>query len=259
MQRLKAVCTCLLALALTACDNPQYILHPASNPVFGDVRQSLDDVANTAIISPVRMGAYLSPVSGKYFRPVLPSDSRNAIIYVYRPHSVWNAEEIQAPGFFINGQFIYGLKDNGYFWVELPAGDYVFTAQRPLAFIYLKNIFQVKLTLDGGKSYYFRYDEENRIPKPADQPDLIAAGPLLQMPDDRGLRQIEGSVLEEPGVTFALGKHPDWAAFDLYRKPKDVHPSHIEDDPTPPATGAGADLGRARRVWWNPFTWDSSY
>lgn len=259
MLRLRALVPGLLALALAACDNPQYLLHPASNPMVTDARQQLDDAVDSTNLDPVRFGAYLAPVHGKYFHPVLPIDSRDAIIYVYRPHSVWNSEELQAPGFFINGKFVYGLKDAGYFWVEIPAGTYNLSAKRPLALIYLKSIFATNITVDGGKSYYFRYDEENRVTKPDNHPELVEDGPLLQMPDDRGLRQIEGSVLEEPGVSFAYDKHPEWTAFDLYTHPGPVHPGRIEEDPIPEATNTQADLGRVHRQWWNPFTWEASY
>jgi len=259
MQRLKALVPGVLALLLAACDNPQYLLNPASNPAVTDARQQADNVIDSVNMDPVRFGSYLAPVHGKYFHPVLPIDSRDALIYVYRPHSVWNAEELQAPGFFINGKFVYGLKDAGYFWVEIPAGTYNLGAKRPLGIIYLKSIFDVSVTVDGGKSYYFRYDEENRVHKPDNHPELVESGPLLQMPDDRGLRQIEGSVLEEPGVSFAYDKHPDWAPFDLYTKPGQPHPSRIEENPIPEASAVSADLGHVHRVWWNPLTWDSSY
>lgn len=257
MQKLKAGICGLMALGLAACSNPQMVVSPGSNTIPSDLRQTIDDVIDTTILHPVRMGAYIMPVEGKYFRPVEPLDSRNALIYVYRPHSKWNAEELQAPGFFVNGQFIYGLKDSGYFWVEVPAGKYNLLAKRPLAIIYLKTIFDVNVTVEGGKSYYFRYDEENRLAKPADHPELIAQGPILQMPDDRGLRQIEGSVLEEPGTTVALETHPEWTPFDTYPNPVPINPARFEEDKSPAATGRPADLTRSHRVWWNPLTWDT--
>lgn len=256
MRRLKAGGLGLLAILLAACQNPQYVVSPTSAPQMGEVRQKIDEVIETTMLHPVRRGAYLKPVEGSYFRPVEPLDSRNALIYVYRPHSKWNAQELQAPGFFLNGMFIYGLKDAGYFWVEVPAGTYTFTAKRPLAIIYLKEIFETKLTVEGGKSYYFRYDEENRVKKSADHPELIAAGPLLQMPDDRGLRQIEGSILEEPGHTLGLDMASQWSPFDLYDNPQPVDLSRIEEDPKPKATGTPASLHGTHRVWWNPLTWD---
>lgn len=259
MQRLKALAYSLPILALAGCANPQYMISPASNEQLIGIRQSVDDAIESTAIDPVRLGTYLAPVHGKYFHPVLPMDVRDAVIYIYRPHSVWNAEELQSPGFFINGKFVYGLKDGAYFWMEIPAGTYHLSAKRPLGLIYLKSIFATDISVDGGKSYYFRYDEEKRVAKPDNHPELVQAGPLLQMPEDRGLAQIEGTVLQEPGITFAYDKHGNWAPFDLYTKAREPNTARIKDNPVPEATNVQPDLSRPHRQWWNIFTWDSEY
>lgn len=251
-----------LLASLVACGNPQYVLHPASNPQIMDARRLVDEVVETSILQPVRLGAYLSPTQGHYFRPVEPLDSRNAIVYIYRPHSTWNAQELQAPGFFLNGTFIYGLKNAGYFWVEVPAGRYTLVAKRPLAVVYFKTIFELPLNLEGGKNYFFRYDEEDVAPEPKKNtpppaPDaLVHLGPLKQMSDDQGLREIEGTVLQWPGLTVALDQAEVWAPFDLYPNATDVPASNIEVDKAPPAQGRPASLKGGHRVWWNPLTWD---
>lgn len=259
---LRNLCGVSLLVGLSACGNPQYLLHPASNPQAADARRLVDEVVETTILQPVRLGAYLSPTEGHYFRPVEPLDSRNAIIYVYRPHSKWNAQELQAPGFFLNGTFIYGLKNAGYFWAEVPAGTYMMVAKRPLAVIYFKTIFELPLTVEGGKSYFFRYDEEDLAPTPKKNapppaPDaLVHLGPLKQMPNDQGMREIEGTVLQWPGLTLAQDQTESWTPFELYPNATEVSASNIEADKAPPAQGRPASLRGGHRVWWNPMTWD---
>jgi hypothetical protein len=167
MRHLKALVGAALALIMAACSNPQFIIHPSSNPTATKTRQQLDALLDTTAIRPLRMGSFMFPNKGEFFRPLMPTDSRNAIVYVYRPQTDWNDQEVQSPGFFLDGQFLSGLKSGSYFWFEVPASQYYFNAKRPLAVIYLKTIFEAEFFFEGNKSYYFRYDEENPGPKKA--------------------------------------------------------------------------------------------
>ena len=265
-----------LAVALSACSNPQYLIHPASDPAVTHARQTVDNAVASSLLQPLRWGSFVSPAKGAMFRPVLPVDSRNAMVYVYRPQSKWNDEEIQSPGFFINGKFISGLKSGSYFWFEVPASRYNFNAQRPLIAIYFSNIFDVTVDFEGGRNYYFRYDEENLGPtEPAKGAALLVVGPLHQIPEAQALTEISQTRSMGVGKVLLADNQPQWAPFDLYPNAKPVSansldaltgaPRDVGSDPVQPAQGenidahsdgaSGAVRAKSESHWWNPTTW----
>jgi hypothetical protein len=220
MRQIKTLFVGIIALALVACSNPQYLLHPGSNPAATSFRQGLDNAMDTSLLKPVVWGSFLFPSKGAYFKPLLPTDSRNAIVYVYRPQSAWNDAEVQAPGFFLNGKFLSGLKSGSFFWLEVPGSTYYFNAKRPFTLIYLKTIFEVDMVLEGGKSYFFRYDEENPGPtKVVKGSSLLVIGPLRQMPDAQGRLEIAQTRSMGVGNVLYADKQPQWSPFDLYANP----------------------------------------
>ncbi|HET8729974.1 MAG TPA: DUF2846 domain-containing protein [Moraxellaceae bacterium] len=222
MRQLKALFGAALALAVSACSNPQFLINPFSSPAATEMRQDIKTTADTTLLQPIVFGSFLFPVKGEFFKPVLPTDSRNALVYVYRPETDWNDEEVQAPGFFLNGQFLSGLKSGSYFWFEIPASTYYFNAKRPLSFFYLTTIFETDVNFEGGKSYYFRYDEEHPAPKkPAKGAALLVAGPLQQMPPSQGLVEIAQTRSMGAGQVMLADPQPQWSPFDFY---KDAHP-----------------------------------
>lgn len=281
MRHLKALVGAALALTMAACSNPQFIIHPASNPTATKSRQQLDSLIETTSFKPLRMGSFLFPNTGEFFRPLIPTDSRNAIVYVYRPKSDWSDQEVQSPGFFLNGQFLSGLKSGSYFWFEVPASQYYFNAKRPLAVIYLTTIFEADVFFEGNKSYYFRYDEENPGPKKvAKGTAMLVAGPLRQMADAQGLAEIRETRVMGVGRVFLADEQPQWAPFDFYADAQPVLPDRM-DATSPPAinlrteeasapvdnattaeggaTTEGAAVPAAKsatkRPWWNPRGW----
>lgn len=266
MRQLKALFGAALAVMLAACSNPQYLIHPTSNPAAAQTRQTLDYVVDTSTFQPLRWGSFLFPAKGSLFRPVLSTDSRNAMVYVYRPQSSWNDAEVQAPGFFINGQFIAGLKSGSYFWFEVPASSYVFTAKRPLAVLYITTIFETDLVLEGGKSYYFRYDEEHPGPeKAAKGAALLVVGPLTQVPDSQALPEIGQTRFMGDGRVLMADPQPQWAPFDFYADAKPVQkasldatsprPEQLRSDEEIRAEMSEEEQKAADRRWWNPATW----
>lgn len=220
MRQIKTLFVGIIALALVACSNPQFLLHPGSNPAATSFRQGLDNAMDTSLLKPVVWGSFLFPAKGAYFKPLLPTDSRNAIVYVYRPQSDWNDAEVQAPGFFLNGKFLSGLKSGSFFWLEVPGSTYYFNAKRPFTLVYLKTIFEVDMVLEGGKSYFFRYDEENPGPtKVVKGSSLLVIGPLRQMPDAQGRLEIAQTRSMGVGNVLYADKQPQWSPFDLYANP----------------------------------------
>ncbi len=274
MRQIQALFLAMAALALTfslgACSNPQYLIHPASNPLATEGRQTVDKVIDTTTLQPLRWGSFFFPVKGAMFKPVMPTDSRNAIVYVYRTQTEWNDQEIQSPGFFINGEFMSGLKSGSYFWFEVPASNYNFTAKRPLTLIYFNTIFSTDVTFVGGERYYFRYDEENLGPaKPAKGSTLLVLGPLHQMPESQALQEITRTRSMGVGRVLLADAQPQWAPFDVYagaqpvtRESLDVTSKKMvmlrsqeeiqaEEDPE----GIFEQAKPQESHWWNPASW----
>lgn len=273
MRQLQALFLAMAALVLTfslgACSNPQYLIHPTSNPVATESRQTVDNAIATTTLQPLRWGSFLFPVKGAMFKPVQPTDSRNAIVYVYRPESKWNDQEIQSPGFFINGQFMSGLKSGSYFWFELPASNYNFTAKRPLAIFYFNTIFSTDVTFVGGERYYFRYDEENLGPKkPTKGSALIVLGPLHQVPESQGLLEVTQTRSMGVGRILLADSQPQWAPFDFYADAQPVPKESLDATSDRPTMLRSEEEIRAEEDpegifqakseeshWWNPTTW----
>lgn len=281
MRHLKALVGAALALTMAACSNPQFIIHPSSNPTATKSRQQLDALIETSTLKPLRLGSFLSPNKGEFFRPLIPTDSRNAIVYVYRPQSDWNDQEVQAPGFFLDGQFISGLKSGSYFWFEVPASQYYFNAKRPLAIVYLKTIFEAEVFFEGNKSYYFKYDEENPGPKKlAKDTTMLAIGPLKQMAEAQALPEIRQTRVMGVGRVFLADAQPAWAPFDFYPDAVPVDPSRMDatsprvtdlvveeefvpvesdaagEETSPSGEAAGEAAPPAKKTpWWNPRGW----
>lgn len=270
MRQFKALFSVTFLLALAGCSNPQYLLHPVSNPAAGQARQQIDKLLDTSLPRPLAWGSFLAPAKGAFFKPVLPTDTRNAIVYVYRPQSSWSDAEVQAPGFFVNGEFISGLKSGSYFWFEVPARTYFFNAKRPIAVLYFKTIFEVDATFEGGKNYYFKYDEDNPGPKKLVKGSpLIAIGPLQQLPENQALKEIASTRSMGVGRVLYADQQPMWAPFDMYANPQPVEAARL-DALTKQAKyvqskeliefGEVDENGNVivrptERKWWNPTTW----
>lgn len=229
MRQFKALFSLTFLFALAACSNPQYMLHPVSNPAAAQARQQIDQLLDTSLPRPLAWGSFVAPAKGAFFKPVLPTDTRNAIVYVYRPQSSWSDAEVQAPGFFVNGEFISGLKSGSYFWFEVPASTYFFNAKRPIAILYFKTIFEVNATFEGGKSYYFKYDEDNPGPdKLVAGSPLIAIGPLQQLPENQALKEISSTRSMGIGRVLYADRQPQWAPFDMYANAQPVEAARLD-------------------------------
>ncbi len=166
-------------------------------------------------------GAFIQAAGGNTFEPMDTLDPRNAMVYIYRPGTQWGYEELQAPTFFIEQQQLFGLKSGAYTWLELHAGQYEFYARRPLSVLFLDTILDIPLEVEGGKTYYLRYSEDdpvnlNMFGDLAD--DLQEAGPLQQVPEGYARQEIANLRLDEPGVYYGgtTYEEPRWAPFYTY-------------------------------------------
>lgn len=170
---------------------------------------------------PKTSGAFIKAAQGNSFQEMDTLDPRNAMVYVYRPPNQWGYEELQAPTFFINDQQIFGLKSGAWSWIELHAGSYEFYARRPLGLLFVTTIFDTRLEVEGGKSYFLRYSEDQpvvleEISGNADA--LLQAGPIQEVPQAHAMREIRNLQLDEPGLYYGgvAYQEPRWAPFFTY-------------------------------------------
>lgn len=238
----------VMLIALTACGTPQKIIHPVSNPELTQLRGKIDYVIDTYRLRAFSIGSYLFPTEGSLFQPIPVTDARNAIVYIYRPHSAWNKEEVISPSVFLNGRRLHGIRDGAYYWMELPAGQYDFAIRRPIGPVYLTHIFKTKLKVEGGRSYYFRYDEENFRPQPDASLNLFKEKYLTELPEKMALSEIRETRLDKPGWAFATPQQTRWKPFDLYDDGEHPVPEQrLQKE---------KDLQVAKEVlFWDPMTW----
>jgi hypothetical protein len=248
MSGLKRGLVLMAAVSLTACGTPQKVIHPVSNPELTQLRGKIDYMIDTYRMRNFTMGSYLFPTEGTLFQKVPVTDARNAIVYIYRPHSSWNEEEVVAPIIFLNGRRLHGIRDSSYYWMELPAGQYDFALRRPIGPVYLTHIFKTKLRVEGGRSYYFRYDEENYRPQPDASLGLFKERYLTELPESMALNEIRETRLDKPGYAFATATQSRWKPFDLYED---------GDHPVPKQRlEADTDLQIQKPVlMWDPLSW----
>lgn len=253
----------LAALLLSACQGHR----PAADTVVtGDSSSPLESAvkaARRAAPSSLPLmttpGAWLRPPKGPLFEPMDTLDPRNVMVYVYRPQTSWEDQELQAPSFFINGSKVFGLKSGSYTWVELHAGTFNFYAKRPLSILFIKKIFQLDLKLDGGDTYYLRYSEDapfDYAGEGLDAREYMNDGYLQQVPESVALAEIASLKLDQQGVYFESSRNlqPRWAPFEAFRRT-----GVDEDGSAAPPAGSDAIDGPPATGWrrWldrlNPF------
>ncbi|MEC7120874.1 MAG: DUF2846 domain-containing protein [Pseudomonadota bacterium] len=204
--------------------------------------------------SSMSLGSWVDPVFGRkdgsLFELVPRMHASNAIVYLYRPASRWNAQEIIAPNFYLNGEKIPSLRNSHYYWLELPAGDYRLTVRRPLAVINFQKGTVVDFNLAAGQTYFLRYDEQNFRGKPDPALGLLQKGPISQMPTRQGLAEIRKTTLNTSGYAFV--DNPDVARQTQLPTANEQLPNPVqrerltERDPV--------ELGVPFKIW-NPLTW----
>ena len=145
---------------------------------------SCGEIVNMKYWRDMTYGSQIKPVEGPGFHPVLETDPLNAVVYVYRPFSDWADQELQAPSFFIQGQRLFGLKNNMYVALELEPGRHQFSALRPLAILHVEQIFELELDVDPGEVYYMRYSEVNIPPELSFEEGFVSAGPFYQVTEE---------------------------------------------------------------------------
>ena len=103
------------------------------------------------------VGGWVNQKLGQFYAPIKPQNEQAAVVYLYRPDTRWNRQEIAAANLFINGHRIPSLLHNHYYWVELPAGTYRLSVSRPLAGMHFQKPKYLDFTVDASQTYFIKY------------------------------------------------------------------------------------------------------
>jgi hypothetical protein len=132
------------------------------------------------------VGSFLHPVSGHDFVHIDNDDwdRRHAVLYFYRTHSQWAADEIEAPSVYIDDTHYFNIRNNSFTWLVVSPGERHITMRRPLLGLEGMNSFSLSLiadatlTVEPGRIYYLRYNELSE-PTQA-HPELDPEHPLTE-------------------------------------------------------------------------------
>lgn len=113
------------------------------------------------------VGSFLHPVSGHDFVHIANDqwDRSNAVLYFYRTHSQWAADEIEAPSVYIDDNHYFNIRNDSFTWLEVAPGERHIAIRRPLLGLEGLNSFSLSLIADAtlkvepGQIYYLRYNE----------------------------------------------------------------------------------------------------
>lgn len=130
------------------------------------------------------VGGYLHPVSGHDFVHIENDqwETRNALLYFYRPHSDWASQEIESPSVYIDDTHYFNFRNDSFTWLEVSPGERRIQMRRPLLGLEGLNSFSIsmiadaKLKTEPGRIYYLRYSEVER--PESNHPDLPEDHPL---------------------------------------------------------------------------------
>ncbi len=132
-------------------------------------------------------GSFLHPVSGHDFVHIDNDQwnrNKHAVLYFYRTHSQWAADEIEAPSVYIDDNHYFNIRNNSYTWLVVSPGERHIAMRRPLLGLEGVNSFSLSLIADAtlnveaGRIYYLRYNE---LTEPTQvHPDLDPEHPLAR-------------------------------------------------------------------------------
>ena len=184
------------------------------------------------------IGGWVNQKMGQRFQPVQAQDEQAAIVYLYRPDSKWNRQEIVASSLFINSERIPSLLNNHYYWVELPAGTYRISTSHPVGVQHFQKPKYLDFTVQAGQSYFIKYDEENLSTR------REVSGPLIMVPEKTGLNEIAYTQLKSESYNFVA---LDQKSGKLRKKAQKLKPAKYD-----PAEDV--QLTKPFKIW-NPLTW----
>lgn len=131
-------------------------------------------------------GSFLHPVSGHDFVHIDNDkwDREHAVLYFYRTHSQWAADEIEAPSVYIDDAHYFNIRNDSFTWLVVSPGERHIAMRRPLLGLEGLNSFSLSqiadatLEVEPGGIYYLRYNEVSEPTRA--HPDLDPEHPLAQ-------------------------------------------------------------------------------
>lgn len=228
------------SLALLGCHGKKAVVEPT---------QSLSTLKNIDLekkpgfveqhrIGMFTIGGWVNQKQGNQFQTVKPQHDQAAIVYLYRPDSRWNRQEIVAASLFINQEHIPSLLHNHYYWIEVPTGTYRLSTSRPLGALHFQKPKYLDFSVEAGQSYFIKYDEENISTRRS------ISGPLMLMPEKVGLNEIAFTQLKSDSFNFVA---QDQETGQIRKKAQKIEPTAY--DPS-----LDVQL-KAPFKLWDPRTW----
>lgn len=174
------------SLALLGCHGKKTVIQ---QPELASTLKAIDldkkpGFAEQHKIGMFTIGSWVNQKQGQRFQVVKPQHDQAAIVYLYRPDSKWNRQEIVAASIFINQHRIPSLLNNHHYWIEVPAGSYRLSTSRPLGAQHFQKPKYVDFSVQAGESYFIKYDEENIATR------HTTSGPWQIMPKEVGVNEI---------------------------------------------------------------------
>lgn len=169
---------------------------------FAEQPSFIDSKLDQYKLTGFSVGSWVNQKPGQFFKIVQPQNPQAAVVYLYRPDSKWNRQEIIAQSFFLNGKKIPSLISNHYYWIELAEGDYRLSLSRPLTVMHFQKPVTADFSVKAGQHYFLKYEEEQFRGGPNGDADLLRVGPLMQMPTKQALKEIGMTQLKSPGLNY---------------------------------------------------------
>ncbi|EEH67682.1 hypothetical protein HMPREF0023_2775 [Acinetobacter sp. ATCC 27244] len=183
------------------------------------------------------VGGWVNQKLGQHFSPIKPQNEQAAVVYLYRPDTRWNRQEIAAANLFINGHRIPSLLHNHYYWLELPAGTYRLSVSRPLVGLHFQKPKYIDFSVDAGQTYFIKYDEENKVER------SVRSGPFMPTPDKVARQEIAFTRLKSSSYNFVAQEE----SGKVRSKPQELKPEKYD-------VKSEVHLVKPFKLW-NPLTW----
>ncbi|QER38599.1 DUF2846 domain-containing protein [Acinetobacter suaedae] len=183
------------------------------------------------------VGGWVNQKLGQHFSPIKPQNEQAAVVYLYRPDTRWNRQEIAAANLFINGHRIPSLLHNHYYWLELPAGTYRLSVSRPLVGLHFQKPKYIDFSVDAGQTYFIKYDEENKVER------SVRSGPFMPTPDKVARQEIAFTRLKSSSYNFVAQEE----SGKVRSKPQELKPEKYD-------AKSEVHLVKPFKLW-NPLTW----
>ncbi|MFP6845677.1 MAG: DUF2846 domain-containing protein [Thalassolituus sp.] len=129
-----------------------------------------------------------------------------ALVYIYRPISVWAMDEVEAPSFNVNNERLFNFKGGGYTWYEMEPGIYDIVVRRGIFglegigdFVFAK-YSDFDFQVEAGKVYYLRYSEIDPVNVIVGDNGLTTGdGPLQLVPHSLAMKEMEDTKMIHHG------------------------------------------------------------